>query len=117
MMDYNVTQNSVNSLLKILKNDCNLEYLPKDCRTLLKSGSSKVTNIINIDSGIYYHFSLAVGILRFSSIISSTDNIKIALGIDGLPITKSNYSQFWRISCLIKIMSFLWVFIMAMKNH
>lgn len=101
MIDYNVTQNSVNSLLKILKNDCKLEYLPKDCRTLLKSGSSKVTNIINIDSGIYYHFGLAAGILRFSSIISSTDKIKIALGIDGLPITKSSSSQFWPILAYI----------------
>ncbi|CAI6370637.1 unnamed protein product [Macrosiphum euphorbiae] len=101
MIDYNVNQNSVNSLLKILKNDCNLEYLPKDCRTLLKSGSSKVTNIINIDSGIYYHFGLAAGILRFSSIISSTDIIKIALGIDGLPITKSSSSQFWPILAYI----------------
>lgn len=72
--DFNVPQNSVNALLNILRNDCNLEFLPKDCRTLLQSGSSKVANLREIGSGVYYHFGLAAGILRFSSIINSSDD-------------------------------------------
>ncbi|CAI6369903.1 unnamed protein product [Macrosiphum euphorbiae] len=99
--DFNVPQNSVNALLQILRNNCNLEFLPKDCRTLFQSGSSKVANLRKIGSGVYYHFGLAAGISRFSSIISSDDKIKIVLGVDGLPISKSSSSQFWPILAYI----------------
>lgn len=85
-----------------MKNDCNLEFLPEDSRTLLQSSSSKIINLRKIGSGVYYHFGLAAGILRFSSIISSDDKIKIALGIDGLPISKSSSSQFWPILAYIQ---------------
>lgn len=70
---------------------------------MLQSGSSKVTNIRELGSGIYYHFGLAAGISRFSTIISSSDDtIKIFLGIDGLPLSKSSSSQFWPILAYIQ---------------
>lgn len=41
----------------------------------------------------YYHFGLAELIRRFAT--SSLTVIKIAIGVDGLQLTKSNNSQFW----------------------
>ncbi|KAF0693758.1 Uncharacterized protein FWK35_00032850, partial [Aphis craccivora] len=59
MVNFNVPQNASNALLKILKNDANLNCLPVDSRTLLQSGSKKVFNVREIESnGIYYHFGL-----------------------------------------------------------
>ncbi|CAI6374982.1 unnamed protein product [Macrosiphum euphorbiae] len=48
----NVPQNTVNKLLTILKFETPLTFLPKDCRTLLKSGSSKVINIREVKPGL-----------------------------------------------------------------
>lgn len=44
-VNYNVSQVTVNKLLTILKFETPLTFLLKDCRTLLKSRSSKVLNI------------------------------------------------------------------------
>lgn len=40
-IDCNIPQNEINKLLSILKFKAQLNYLPKDCRTLLHSGSKK----------------------------------------------------------------------------
>lgn len=97
----NVSQITVNKLLKILKFETPLTFLPKDCRTLLKTGSLKVLNIREVNPGNYYHFGLKKGIIRYSSILSLSDHIKIAIGVDGLPISKSSSSQFWPILAYI----------------
>lgn len=99
----NIPQNAINKLLSILKFKAQLNFLPKDCRTLLHSGSKKVLNLREVDpNGIYFHFGLREGILRYSSIIVSPNNvIKIAIGIDGLPLTKSSSAQFWPILAYI----------------
>lgn len=92
---------TVNKLLKILKYKANLEFLPKDCRTLLYTQSTKLLNLREINPGIYYHFGLRNGIVRYSSIIPLSECIKIAVGVDGLQITKSSSSQFWPILAYI----------------
>lgn len=46
---------------------------------------------------------MASGIKRFSSIIDSDDDvIKIALGIDGLPLSKSSNNEFWPVLAYIQ---------------
>lgn len=98
--DCSVPQSTVNKLLNILKFETPLTFLPKDCRTLLKTGSSKILNIRDVKPGNYYHFGLKNGIIRFSSILPVSEHIKIAVGVDGLPISKSSsgqYGQFWLI--------------------
>jgi len=35
MVNFNIPQNASNALLKILKNDANLNFLPVDSRTLV----------------------------------------------------------------------------------
>lgn len=97
----NVPQNTVNKLLKILKFETPLTFLPKDCRTLLKSGSSKVVNIREVKPGNYHHFGLKKGIIKYSLILPLSDHIKIAVGVDGLPISKSSSGQLWPILAYI----------------
>jgi len=64
-VDCNIPQNAINKLLSILKFKAQLNFLPKDCRTLLHSGSKKVLNLREVDpNGIYYHFGLREGILQ-----------------------------------------------------
>lgn len=101
-VECNVPQNTVNILLQILKYKAELTFIPKDCRTLLCSNSNKVLNLREVKpDGIYYHFGLRNGILRFISILPLSECIQIAVGIDGLPISKSSSSQFWPILAYI----------------
>lgn len=65
-VNYNVPQNAVDGLLEVLRNDFDLDFLPKRCKTLLDLGSSKVINIRQVEPGIYYHFGLEFGIKRFT---------------------------------------------------
>lgn len=98
----NIPQSAVNKLLTILKYETHLDFLPKDCRTLLDSGSKKVLNLRKVEpNGIYFHFGLKEEILRYSSIIVLNENIKISIGIDGLPLSKSSSTQFWPILAYI----------------
>lgn len=61
-VNYNVPQTAVDGLLNVLKNDFDLDFLPKSCKTLMGLGSSKVINIRQVEPGMYYHFGLAFGI-------------------------------------------------------
>lgn len=101
-IDFNIPQNAVNALLQLLKSNTDLKLLPKDCRTLLHSRSSTLLNIHPMEPGNYYHFGLAVGIVRFSSTFPLDHIIKLAIGIDGLPLTKSSSSQLWPILAYIQ---------------
>lgn len=102
-VDFNVPQNAVNALLDVLKNKAGLDFLPKDCRTLLHNKSTKILNLRTMSSTAeYYHFGLGNGIKRCASIFSLDDKVKIAIGIDGLPLSKCSSSQFWPILVYIQ---------------
>lgn len=117
IINFNVPQNTSNALLKFLKNDINLNFLPVDCRTLFQSTSTKILNIREIEpNGIYYHFGLENGIQKYSKILSLDENINIAIGIDGLPLSRSSSSQFWLIFSHIIIMFFRLEYTMVKKN-
>jgi len=80
-VDYNVPQNTINKLLEILKYKAELSFIPKDCWTILHSNSTKVLNLREIHpNGMYYHFGLLNGILRFSSILPWQESIQIVVG-------------------------------------
>lgn len=74
--------------MKLNINNYYITYI-KNCRTLLRSNATKVLNLREIKpNGIYYHFGLRNGILRYSSILPLNEHIiQIAIGIDGLPIS------------------------------
>lgn len=102
-VDFNVPQNAVNGLLDVPKNRAGLDFLPKDCRTLLHNKSTKILNLRTFSSNAeYYHFGLGNGIKRCASIFDLHDEVKIAIGIDGLPLSKCSSSQFWPILAYIQ---------------
>ncbi|KAF0747701.1 Uncharacterized protein FWK35_00021280 [Aphis craccivora] len=100
-LECDVPHSTLDKLLPILKNEEDyklFQKLPLNSRTLLNSGSSATKNILNIYPGIYYHFGLSYGINRHLLKFKHEDNeIKILVGVDGLPLSKSSSSQFWPI--------------------
>jgi len=100
-LECDVPHSTLDKLLPILKHEedyKSFQKLPLNSRTLLNSGSSATKNIFNIYPGIYYHFGLTFGIKRHLLKFKHEDNeIKILVGVDGLPLSKSSSSQFWPI--------------------
>lgn len=92
---------AVSSLLSHLKKYPCFSTLPKDARTLLHT--PRKCDVIDVEPGTYCHFGLTNGILE----TLLNDNLKkekcklrgvhIAIGIDGLPLSKSSSSTFWPI--------------------
>jgi hypothetical protein len=77
--------------------------LPKDARTLLGTKPVTIQNMYKVKLGKYYHFSLENGIIRHflpNNLIQR--EIKLVIGIDGLPISKSTSTQFWPILAYIR---------------
>jgi len=104
-VQHNITHKALSNLLKVLKTNHNcFQYFPDDSRTLLKTSVSKQSlQIQTINPGIFYYFGVANGIKScIGNNIFSDDTIKLHLGIDGLPLTKSTNSQFWPILCCIR---------------
>lgn len=104
-MQYNIPHNTVNGLLKGLKKHNCFKNLPADCRTILQTPSSASKYIRKVEPGLYHHFELANGIKL--NLPPNVDKIKIAIGIDGLPISKSSSNQFWPILAFIEVESLL----------
>ncbi|KAB0790034.1 hypothetical protein PPYR_15646 [Photinus pyralis] len=86
-------------LLQMLQKLPNLSTLiPKDPRTLLKTPRS--TEIRVVPPGTYFHFGLKQGILNTiekDSMVHEFFEIKLKIGIDGLPLSSSSSSQLWPI--------------------
>jgi len=103
-LECNVAHSTLNKLLYILNKEDDpslFQTLPLDSRTLLNSGSLKTTNIINIHPGTYYHFGLSEGIKRHLLKFKNNNDVKVIIGVDGLPLSKSSGSQFWPILAYI----------------
>lgn len=98
---YNIPQNALSKLLLILRQHSCFENIPKDARTIMLSNNSK-PNLRVVEPGKYHHFGIASGIKKNVSECSKDDlNIQIVVGIDGLPLFKSNSEQFWPILAYI----------------
>lgn len=98
-IQFNIPQNAVNSLLKCLRNHKCFQDFPSDCRTLLAAPANKSKQIRAVNTGIYHHFGLKSGLMRFVPL--NLEKIKIVIGIDGLPLTKSSGAPFWPILACI----------------
>jgi len=98
-IECNVPHTTLNKLLKILKEEdyLPLKLLPLDSRTLLNIKSSITTDIKEVNPGKYYHFGLENGIIYNSKKLNLDNIIKIVIGVDGLPLSKSSSSQLWPI--------------------
>lgn len=97
--EYNISHVALNGLLKGLKTHECFNDLPVSSKTLLCTPKNTSSDIRHVKPGIYYHFGLAAGIHRYIS--NNATDIKIAIGIDGLPLSKSSNSQFWPILAYI----------------
>lgn len=100
-VDHNITLTALSSLLKVLKvHDC-FKYFPVDARTVLKTKNNSQHNthtIVPVQPGFYYHFGIANGLKSDYNLMSILgEKIKLIIGIDGLPLTKSSSSMFWPI--------------------
>ncbi|XP_070163480.1 uncharacterized protein [Polyergus mexicanus] len=106
IIECNVPHNIANELLRILRKHGHTE-LPSDVRVLVntpRNGNASV-NIKRMDNGRYAHFGLTSVLERSIKIYSQfieTNEIKININVDGLPISKSSSSQFWPIMASIE---------------
>jgi len=118
-IQFNIKQNAFDGLLKGLKTHECFKNLPNSSRTILETPTNSSNLIRIVKPGIYYHFGLAKGIQMYAP--NNLSTIKIAIGIDGLPLSKSSSSQFWPILAYIanhqsyRLFSQL-EFIMGIKN-
>lgn len=104
-LECNVPQVTLNKLLKLtlkLMKEHEVIYtknLPLDSRTLLNTPKSNQNPIRSVNPGHYYHFGLAEQIQRFAP--HNLTEIKVVIGIDGLPLAKSSNNQLWPILAYI----------------
>jgi hypothetical protein len=100
-IEANIARCHVNSLLKLLKTDGGLGYLPVDWRTLAKTQLPRgKLPFRDVPPGRYVHLGLANGIilsLLKTDVAHLPDVIEIIISVDGLPVAKSSGSQFWPI--------------------
>lgn len=102
---FNIHRNALDGLLVILRKIPTLSQLPNDSRTILETRKTNETQCLTIISpGLYYHFGLSSAIQDHFKFISTknVDIIKVVIGIDGLPISKSSDSQLWPIQGYIR---------------
>lgn len=99
--NHNIPNNAFDNLLKVLKSHKCFEGFPSTSRTFYKIHSGVLYNkpiqVKPIAPGIYYHFGVASSIEKYIDRHFSDETIKLVIGVDGLPLTKSSGSCFWPI--------------------
>lgn len=88
----NQPHSSVNWILKIMAQHGHNE-LPKDARTLLST--PKVVERQAKCNGEYIYYGLERGIRRILAQCPAVTDINLCINVDGIPVFKSNNSQFW----------------------
>lgn len=99
---HNLTHSSVSDLLKLLNKWLPFDAFPIDARTLLKT--PRKVKVLNVEGGQFSYFGLQEQMISglessFHACALSSNEITLHLkiGIDGVPVSKSNNSQFWPI--------------------
>lgn len=100
-VNHNVQNSTFSNLLKILKKHKCFNDFPSDARTVFSNYSgisyNKKVDVTTVPPGMYYHFGILNGIKKHIDKDFSCDTIKLVVGVDGLPLTKSSSSTFWPI--------------------
>jgi len=97
---YKISHTSLDNLLCILRKHKCFITLPKRAKTLLQTKPISIENMRVVNPGKYYHFGLKNGIVRHLPYYNNCileQELKLVIGIDGLPIHKSTSLQFWPI--------------------
>lgn len=99
-----ITHTSMNDLLAILRDNCEMSFLPKDARTLLNT-PVKINKIVPCVPGSYVHIGVENSLkylLKNLYHILEDNIIVIDINIDGLPLSRSSSSQLWPILGLLR---------------
>lgn len=118
-VSFNITNTALSGLLKVFKTHKCFNNFPVDSRTILKTNipNNKQKEIQLVPPGIYYHFGVENGLKLLSNYLNfPEETIKIFIGIDGLPLTKSSSSAFWPIlgSVRIEFVSYPVIFLIGL---
>jgi len=100
--NFKISNNSLDALLIILKEHKCFQQLPRTARTVMQTKPIDINNMHIGEPGHYYHFGIKKGIKRYLPNEFEGFDIKIVIGVDGLPISKSNSNQFWPILAYIR---------------
>jgi len=93
---HHISHTALSALLLTLRKHSCFSTLFVNARTLLKTPKQQDVRIVV--PGTYYHFGLLKSIRQIlSSVKEDIECLKIAINIDGLPLTKSSQQQFWPI--------------------
>jgi len=112
---YNITNSALSALLKSLKSHKCFSNIPVDARTVLKVNPNRPMDIQSVPPGSYHHFGIAKGIKYLSNYVKFNDeSIKILIGIDGLPLTKSSCSTFWPILGCVQLLNSHYIFLIGL---
>lgn len=76
----------MNALLNILKTDLNISYLPKDCRSLLKT-KNKTKDVIKKDNGNFYYFVFNMQKFRYKG----PEILNLIIDIDFVKVVNLNF--------------------------
>uniref|UniRef100_A0A2S2R9B5 DUF4806 domain-containing protein n=1 Tax=Sipha flava TaxID=143950 RepID=A0A2S2R9B5_9HEMI len=98
-VQFKIPHTALNGLLSGLKKHKCFQSLPLDARTVLCTPTQISKTIKTMKPGTYHHFGLISGIKKYT--LENLPELKIAVGIDGLPLSKSNGNQFWPILAYI----------------
>lgn len=100
-IEFNINHNALQGLLSILRETPTFQNLPKDPRTFLMT--PKTTAMRVVKPGLYYHFGILNSLNNIFNKQSSVPlTIKLAINIDGLPLSKSSGSQLYPILGIVK---------------
>jgi len=95
-LKHHISHTALSALLLTLRKHSCFSTFFVNARTLLKT--PKQQHIRIVIPGTYYHFGLLKSIRQIlSSVKEDIECLKIAVNIDGLPLTKSSQQQFWPI--------------------
>lgn len=95
-VQHQISHTAVRALLQRLRKHSCFSSLSVDARSLLKTPRKQDIRIV--EPGTYYHFGLQKSMLHIlTSMKNNIDSIKIAINVDGLPLSKSSQQQFWPI--------------------
>ncbi|XP_070152031.1 uncharacterized protein [Polyergus mexicanus] len=111
--EYQISHTALRALLQRLKQHSCFSKLLLDARSLLQTPRRQEIRIVT--PGTYYHFGLLNSVLDIlTSIKDNIDCVKIAINIDGLPLSKSSSQQLWPI--LGSVLSYDNIFLIGLDD-
>ena len=98
ILDLNINHIQTNGILSVLRSHDCFRKLPKDSRTLLKTGRNKISLLPIDDSGFYWHIglvrSLTPTLIQYNEL---PKELILELNTDGVSLSRSDPRQFWPI--------------------